>query len=136
MHLYILCRGIKHDLDRFINELSSKYLPFDHKTKGKGVLQVSVRPIQLYEVVFPKEHLSSIVNTMGGKNIGQPFSTALWLKKYIKIIQKFLKLKEVNGKEFPIDENAPGLPCHFENIGLIGLGIKEDKNFEDGTEYI
>ena len=39
MHVYILCRGIKHQFDRFINELSAKYLPYEIKEDGTAGLK-------------------------------------------------------------------------------------------------
>ncbi len=66
MHIDFITRGIKHDVDRFINELSCQYLPYMHKmnAKGelvdkpleKGALQVRVCPLQLWDVSFPKEY--------------------------------------------------------------------------------
>ena len=35
MHIVFIARGIKHSLDRFINELQGKYLPYIMKEKDK-----------------------------------------------------------------------------------------------------
>jgi hypothetical protein len=128
MHLYILCRGVKHDLDRFISELSAKYLPFKYKG-ADSVVQVGVRPIQLYEVVFPKEHLSSMVKSLGGLEVQQ---SEHFLFKYFKWFRKILHIEPVGD----IDVNAPIIPLYRANIDIIKLGIKQDKDFEDGTEYL
>lgn len=131
MHLYILARGIKHDFDRMLSELSAKYLPFKYHGEPK-VLQVAVRPIQLFEVVFPKEHLSSMINSFGGVKTLQGQPSVGFLGKYLKILRKVLHLKPLEN----IDVNAPIMPFYKENVEVLGLGIKEDGEFPDGTEYI
>ena len=130
MHLYIIARGIKHELDRFISELSAKYLPFKFHGEDK-LVQVAVRPIQLYEIVFPKEHLSSVINSLGGEKALQGQDSVGFLKKYVKWFRKFMHLEKI--------ENLSGasiIPIYRENVEIIALGIKPDKDFPDGTEYL
>ena len=124
MHLYFITRGIKHDSDRFIQELSAKYVPF--KYDGKDcMVQVAVRPIQLYECVFPKEHLNTIMNTLTN---GNPENTHLGTqhkqhKKWVYAIRKILGIKPI-----PKIEPAGVLPLYNQNIEIIGIGIKEDRD--------
>ena len=119
------------DVDRMINDINGKYLPFDHKTKGKGVLNLMCNPIQLVDIIFPKEHLNCIVNTLGGNNLAGG-ETSKKYPKYIKWIRKLAKLKPIEN----IDEKVLKLPIHNQNVEIIGIGIKEDGELPDGTEAI
>ena len=129
MHLYILARGIKHDLDRFISELSAKYLPFKFKGEDK-LVQVAVRPIQLYEIVFPKEHLGTMAKTL---EVTDGQDSIKFLRKYAKIFRKLLHLEKIDPK---LLSGAAVMPVYKQNIEIIGLGFKPDKDFDDGTEYL
>lgn len=132
MHLFAIFRGAKYDVERAINDLNAKYLAFDHKTHGKGVLGVMCNPIIPVELIFPKEHLSTIVNTLGGEERLKGQESIGYLRKYIDWIMRRAHLKPIEN----IDKEAVILPIHHENVEIIGLGIKEDKEFPDGTEYI
>src|SRR3990167_7159164 len=100
MHVYILCRGIKHQFDRFINELSAKYLPYEIKEdgtaglkKGKYVAQVHVRPIQLFEVVFPEECKDLMLNTL--LNGGNGETQHKKHQKFIFMLRKILGVEKI-----------------------------------------
>ena len=135
MHLFAIFRGRKDNVNRAINDLNGKWLPFEHKTAGKGVLNVMANPVQLVEIIFPKEQLDCIVNTLGGEDAIRGVSDITktkYLNKYIKWLRKFAKLKPIEN----IDKTKLPLPINKEWVDIIGLGIKEDEEFPDGTEYI
>ena len=89
-------RGIKHDSDRFINELSAKYLPHEWKNTGlpeicpsckkinckeQRHLQVRVCPIQLFDVSFPEQHSEIMAATLfrgGGEPINENHKLLMW----------------------------------------------------------
>ena len=127
MHLYTIARGIKHDLDRCIKELTSQYLPMLIGGQQK-VVQIAVRPIMLYEIVYPKEHHNLVCSTIfrWGDSRGQH----KWYRKFTTILRKMLKIKPLKF----IKGNQ--LPCYNNNIEFIGVGQKDDKTFKDGTEYL
>lgn len=120
------------DVDRSISDLNGKYLPFEHKTHGKAHLNVMANPIQLVEIIFPKEHLDCMVNTLGGEEGLKGQKTTKFLQKYITWFRKFAKLQPIKN----INPDTPKLPIHFENTEIIGLGFKDDTEFQDGTEFI
>lgn len=134
MHLYMIVRGIKHDVDRFINGLSERFLPFKYKGKD-SFIQVSVRPIQLYEIAFPKEHLDVMINTLKPDEKCYEWmenTKYKWLKKYAFLFRKLLKLKPI-----PKAQNPDRMVLYGENVERILLGLKEDENLKDGeTEGI
>lgn len=136
MHLYFGTRGGWYDVDRFITHLKGKWLPFKvHETKkghnlnaGTYQSEVQVWPIQMWEVKFPREHKDIMLTTCLGKD-GKPQH-----KKHqfwINWIRKALGVQPI-----PEYDNSKELPIYRKNIEVLGIGTKEDYDFEDGTEAI
>ena len=128
MHLYMLTRGIKHDVDRFINELSSKYLPYKHHKIKDYQVQVGVRPMQLWEIVFPREHLQSMINTIRpqkDKNF-----------KFNALMATFRKA--LNAKKIPniYDIKGEKMLVYNNNVISYVIGNREDANDKDGNEIL
>jgi hypothetical protein len=132
MHLFVLMRGKKMDVEKTINDLNGKYLPFEHKTHGKGQLGVMCNPIVPCELIFPKEHLPLMIQTLGGSEALKGQKSLGYLQKYKKWIQKLLHLQPLPD----VGSEVLKLPIHLESTEIIGIGIKYDKEFDDGTEYI
>jgi len=142
MHVYTITRGIKQDVDRFIRELSSQYIPFKGKfdpvtkqpIEDKGpldnlMLQVAVRPIQLWEIVFPKTWQDVMLTTiLGGRRIIKKQTKH---QVYVSMLRKMLGVQKI--PEFKIDKK---LPIWTSNIERVGIGIKEDGYFPNGMERI
>lgn len=67
-----MTRGIKAQVDRWVEECSKTYWAYG---PADTQVQLAMRPIQLWEIVFPKAHLQSVLATIGGSNIdSQNFS--------------------------------------------------------------
>ena len=137
MHIYLMTRGIKHDVDRFINELSAKYLPFKVNSASKqhnmdpktNRVQVGVRPIQLWEVVIPRESRELVCRTLFyGKHMENTQHSKH--QKYIWALRKMLGVQAIPRW----DTTGDKMPLYDNNVEKIGIGIKEDYNFTDGTE--
>ena len=126
MHLYFITRGIKHEVDRFIKELECLYLPFNHQGQSKW-LQTSVRPVQLWEVVFPKEQLDTMLTTVFGKH--EEFKPTQHKKheKYLTILRKIL-----GAKKLPKEWAYRPVPLYRQNIECAAIGMKEDYMSADG----
>lgn len=122
MHLYIVTRGIKHDVDRFITELQGKYLPFRYPDKDNKLvpcaIQLSVRPIEFYELAYPEESHKMIMNTLFPETIDGQHG---WYKSILKMIRKMLKLEELNKVE-----KTDTMPIYKNNIEIVGVGLKKD----------
>lgn len=135
MHLYILTRGQKDKVDRLISDLQAQY--FDYKCnphdKQPHKIQLGVRPIQLWELAFPKEHLEEISRTLElqtdtWKTDSKVPSKIRWaMKKMCWVIRRILKLKEVPAYE---PKGFKRIIQHRDVVDIRGVGIKEDKNFE------
>ena len=137
MHIVIATRGIKHSVDRFINELSAKYLPYTmKKKKGKKyvndekILQVRVCPISLYDISFPEPHKDAMINTLfpDGDN-GLIHSRN---QKYLTALRFAMKMDKLPKKR---NMKVGKMPLFMENIEVMGIGIKKDR-YENGQEMI
>jgi len=129
MHIYMMTRGIKQDVDRFITELSSKYLPYKLKGKQQWV-QVAVRPIQLWEVVFPQEHRDIMLATLFEDGKGG-LTQHKKHQKYVNLMRMGLGVKKIP----TVYDTKNWLPLYRDNIEKIGIGMKEDYKI-DGEERI
>ena len=134
MHLYLLTRGIKAAVDDFITQLQGKYLEYkmfdDKKNLQKIPVQVAVRPIQLWEIVFPEESKDLMLTTILGAEKGNGEYTGYgggkstqhkWHEKFIWGIRKILGAKKIgkfDGKNM--------LPINRNHVETIGIGLKDD----------
>lgn len=128
MHLYTITRGIKKDVDEFIKLLQGVFLPYKFETKkGKienGTVQIQVRPIQLWEIVFPEEHKDLILTTvLGGQNSMKGITNQKKHRKFVSLIRKALGVEKI-----PDYDMSKVLPCAWanQNTEVVGVGIKED----------
>ena len=135
MHLYVITRGIKKDIDDFITQLQGAYLPYPVKDeKGNvqqtGSAQFSVRPVQLFEMVFPKESLDPVLMTMFDGKDGS--SRWKYFNKFLTLLRKGMKLKPI-----PEDYNKTvRMATVKQNVEIIGVGIKEDDDLVRVSEGI
>jgi len=154
MHLIVMMRGIKSSLDRCIDDISKIMLPMwfimpavpaplnnnepmpalpqlSGANTMMNMAQVAVRPIQLYEIVFPKEHEDLMCATLFDKARGQTHSK--WLMKWFSLFRKLLHLEPINWDY----REKPAIPIHKDFVEIIGIGKKEDReiNTTDGFKY-
>ena len=142
MHAVIMTRGMKMFVDNFFNLLQGQYLPWEVKSdgdgkngmhnlkKGTGSLQLIVKPIQLWDIVFPREHRDLMLNTLL-TNKGKPMNSNI--QQYMWGFRKSMKLNKI-----PDYDTSKALPvtsarAHTE---FIGIGVKDDHDFPDGTEAL
>ena len=125
MHLYIITRGIKWATERFKNELGAKYLPFKYKGKDVAV-QTAVRPIELLEVVFPKEHKDIMLNSvlLPSREVKHKKH-----KKWVTAIRKVLGVQKI-----PEYSREQAFPIFKEHIDITAIGVKDDDDFGEGDK--
>lgn len=126
MELSFITRGCKRDVDDFIMQLQGKYLPLpihdkDGKLKETASIQLLLKPIQLWEVAFPKEQLDIVCNTILGDNRGRPEKKDQNLNKWLFPLRKIMRAKPI-----PKYDTTRFLPTGRQNIQIIGIGIRED----------
>ena len=126
MHLYIMTRGIKQLIDEYINDLQAQYFPYGNPP---NLLQLSVRPLQLWELVFPKEQLKEVMQTV------LPYeSIKSWGLKDIRKHKLALLRLALGAKKIPKLDLTQGIvrPLRKENIAIYPIGIKEDNIWKEG----
>ena len=122
MHLYVLTRGILSATKQWENDLAAQYLPFEVLEKGKKkpspyLAQLAVRPVNLYEIVFPEECLDDVLGMVKPemhKGVAGKFSA------FIKMFTRMLGLKK-------IPDYKPKITPTGDGVSVIGLGLKKDK---------
>ena len=133
-HVYLMTRGIKHQVDNFITELSMTKLPYRTNNPLKPnetmLLQTSVRPIQLWEIVYPKEHRDAMLNTLCNGGTGSTQHSKH--QKFIWALRKALGVDKVP-EDYKRDQIIPLV--FDQHIEKIVIGVKDDGNFT-GPEYI
>ena len=119
MHLYIITRGMKTEVDRFVNDMSAQYFPIFIDGKPAYV-QLAMRPIQLWEMVFPEESLGEVIATIrrdpGGSANRLGYAKRFGLQKMLgcKPIPKLLNLSKKR-------------IVYNHNIAIEEIGIKKDR---------
>jgi len=118
-----MARGIKDKLDRWVNDMLAQYLPYEYAKDKKGLVQLSMRPIILYEIVFPEEHLDYVLGLMRHKHD--------YKSKFVFLLRKMLGAKAIK-KPYP-EWNKRVITGDF--VSVIPVGIKKDE-FIKGIEQL
>ena len=128
MHMYVVARGATMWLDRWINDLQSKYMPFRYKPdEPAGALQLTVRPVQLLEIIFPEEHYRQVLSWV------TPYDDRKSKMQFI--MRKLLGADKITEEVPPsqdIYNNFKG--CRW--VSVMGIGTKKDKRGANGIEKI
>lgn len=121
-HLYVVARAVKTELDRWINDLLALYIPYEHEKGKKAEIQLGVRPIQLFEIVYPEAYEEEILKAIQPyDDRGRMFATAL---------RKLLRLKPVKKVE-----GYSVFKRRHPHVSVIGVGTKKDV-FIKGIEQL
>lgn len=131
MHLYCYIRGIKRDVNDFVNNLQYLFFKYDFKVNSKpyaGVIQMGVREWGgFYELVFPQDSLQEVISTLtvGGRD---PFSSyeGYVLKSGLFALRKLLKCEPLPEWDKTTIPRAT-VKSRYTDIRIIPIGIKKDK---------
>lgn len=133
MHLFFMTRGVKHNRDVFVTHMQSQFFPWTRKnlkTKKNEVANVqgALRPIELWEYVFPEEHLDEVLTMI---NAGQPH----WGNGKAKYLVGALR-KVLGAVKLPKWEKVPTNKYIFrEGVGIEIIGIKKDERADAPWGY-
>lgn len=145
MHYIVLMRGIKNAVDEVVDGLSKIMLPMwmalpnlpgtpAPEVSGAAVqpimnmVQVAVRPVQLYEIVFPREHEDLMAATLFGEQ-GQ--TNEKWMSKWFNLLRRLLHLQPINWNF----RKTPFIPLpKKEFVEIIGIGKKDDSYIKTEKE--
>ncbi len=124
MHFVFATRGIKHEVDMFVKFMETQMFSrkkINLKTKKEEIelVQGQLRPIQLWEYIFPEEHKAHILTSLSIDENGKvgPFAAAF----NAKLLQKAMGLEKVKYKK----ENTKRFIPH-RNVAIYPIGIKKD----------
>lgn len=127
MHLYVVARGQYRWLWDWVANLSARYYPYNTAEGKKGV-QLSVRPFQLFEIVFPEPVLKevlSIVQPYDGGNTRRHGGLSLTGNIYKQLLglSRFAGLKPI-----PVVKANPMVETVNPHgyVGVTGIGLKKD----------
>ena len=122
----MITRGIKHDAERFIEQLANKYLPF--KVAGnQQAVQCMVRPIQMWEVVYPRECHDTLCSTLFGAHKGIISKNKPEEKKRNRVVALIRKALGVQKLEYT-DTTPAVYPLYGNNVEKVAIGQKDDKD--------
>ena len=137
MHFVFMASGIKHELDQVEKYLETMPCKLPFKTadgkEGSSIIQAALRPIRLYQYVFPRDDLNIILNTL---NVETNLKSANWSmpNSYLAMLRKAMKLKKIPEPDKTAGQFPFPKPC---NVRFLGIGIKEDQDltFPNGMTY-
>lgn len=139
MQAYFVIRGHRMWQKRFIDELNAKYIPFMFKDPlhpnypnnefESRMVEMMVRPIELYELVFPKEAYDVVMTTVFGKD--QTAGAQAYPNDKMKLFQYGAR-KLLGAKPFKEWKSDKALVCTKNGLSILGLGIREDADREYG----
>ena len=93
------------------------------------MVQVAVRPIQLFEIVHPATSKDVIHNTLFGEAGTQTQHKKH--QKFINMIRRVLGIKKI-----PKYKKEEIVPIYKTNLEIMGVGCKADKYDSDGNELL
>lgn len=126
-----MARGINDCLKRWENDVSAIYYPIKYNDNGKvrtGKVRTAVRPIQLYEIVFPEEYLNDVLETVPDTS-GNYERINPWYKHLKKMLQKLMGVKQ------PEQRKHNGI-IHAPWVAVSHIGIKKDERDKLGCELL
>ena len=138
MHLYVVAKGTKNHLKKWQEDLGAIWVRRYQNGKpltedGKEMYhQIGVRPVQLFEISFPKEAQETVLNHVGYS--GYILNRYPSLKLISKVLKKFLKLKPVPKPKAPNELMQPNQMN--KAVAIVPIGLKEDVFSDDGMEQL
>ena len=132
MHLFGIVRGQKNDSDRFISSLENLWFPFKFDCKYanipqpgvmSNVVQMGVRPLTLWSLIFPKEQLQTVLST-----VANPLPRNFMQENAMRVFRALLNAKKV--PEW--DPKGERRIIYHSNVEFTPIGIKEDAIHPEG----
>jgi hypothetical protein len=120
-----MTRGVKHARDLFVSQMQSHFFNWKRKnlkTKKQEItaVQGALRPIELWEYVFPEEALPEVKAMLGITEDRKDYALS---RLKTKILQKALGCKDV-----PKTKQVPNYrPMISKGVSSHIIGVKKDK---------
>lgn len=127
MHIYLIARGQKDHLKKWIDDLSEIYLPYEYQKEKYGQLQIGVREIKLLEIAVPECQVKETLQIIGKEGYKDLHPILFKIKNLIRSI---LRLKKIPEFERDLKKEIKN-----EAVGIHFIGFKKDA-YRGGIEQI
>lgn len=115
MHLYVLARADILRLNRWVNDCQAQYFPWKLPKGYVPKVRLSIRPVQMYEIVFPENALTDVLKTV------MPYDDEQYYRVYRTMLRKFMRLEKI-----PF-VGEPNNRVNKHNVHVMGIGLKKDR---------
>ena len=137
MQAYFLTRGEIFAVEKMIDFLKTRVVnwPITNDETGKTIyqpMQLIVRPIQLWEVAFPKESADLVYTSLGFQNGVYPDDWKMKLGR--ASLRKALGANPI--PEFKTNKTLFMPLDSMQNIQIVPIGYREDKTYEHDSTGI
>lgn len=124
MHAFVTARGMPDYINRWENDCLAHHLPFFYDFyKPAGSIQFSLRPVRIYDCVFPARQYETAMSMLR-PNSGEDMKTILFALRKIMGAEKPAPYKYDKTKWIP-----------RQNVSVNVIGVKQDK-WKNGIEQI
>lgn len=132
MHLHFLTRGVNSQVEQFKVFMQAQMFPWKRKNLKTGKDEIfecqgALRPIQLWEYIFPEESLDEVLRMLDIASYDEKAVTTLSTFKF-KMLRRMLKC----GKIPKVDPDKKVRYRYIERKGvsIYPIGVKKDKRQE------
>lgn len=137
MHLFLISRGVNHQVEVWKTFMQSQFYTWNRQNLETGKweqvqVQGALRPIQLWEYVFPEEHLPNVVKNLGIETDG--WNSTFAQKSMADILRKALGAEKIpSGLILPSEKDRF---MQIQGVAIHPIGIKKDSKqaFDFGKE--
>ena len=124
MQVYFITRGKDNAIKEWIKHLSAKWFPYQYNNQN-GLLEGILRPVQLWEFGFPKEHKDLVFNTLFDGQPGAGTHQSDWKGNLgLKAICKALNAQPLG--EWNLSAGKMVMPSRA-GMSVMGIGYRKDK---------
>ena len=122
-----MTRGIQQEVDKFVTHMQAQYFPYQ-----KSYVQGALRPIQLWEYVFPEESFDDVLAML--PTIEAEAHT-VGLKTELAVLRKALKAKKLPKIDRESLLKKARRIIYQDNVQILGIGTRKDA-IKDGREML
>ncbi len=131
MHKYIVTRGKSVYVDQWKDEMEGQFLGFNlndgnNKPLPPSAVQLVMRPIQLWELIYPEQHDQKVLGMIGNPGYAD--------KVFTKLKKFFCRLLGLEMTEMGISLMHKPIPRKFVSVHI--LGNKPDDKDIHGNEML